>query len=226
VIDFRSAGFAITNVSLSPLQCDHIASSLPAVNSGIRGGVRGLATHPTVLQLLRHQQLGAYVWSAVGRELVAVRVTLFDEAVGPTGWHQDRRIAVRERMNIAGFGPWASKAGVLEVEPPASVLEQMLLVCIYLEGSGADSGPLRVLPGSHEYGKLGDDEIRTRVATETSLDIHASTGALLLMRPLLVRTFSPSETSGHRRMLQIEFAPAEAISPLQWQTAIQLRRAA
>jgi hypothetical protein len=30
----------------------------------------------------------------------------------------------------------------------------------------------------------------------------------------------------HRRVLHIEFAPAEAISPLQWQTSIHLRRAA
>jgi hypothetical protein len=46
------------------------------------------------------------------------------------------------------------------------------------------------------------------------------------MRPLLVHASSPSRTPAHRRVLHLEFAPLEAISPLQWHSAIPLRRAA
>jgi hypothetical protein len=46
------------------------------------------------------------------------------------------------------------------------------------------------------------------------------------MRPLLVHSSSSAHAPQHRRVLHIELAPAEAISPLQWHAAIPLRRAA
>lgn len=226
--DFRTRGFTIADVKLTHLQCDHLASSVPSVSAG-RGGVRGLLAHPTVLQLLQHQQLGQYLWSTVGRDLVAVKATLFDKTAASNWrvqWHQDRVVAIRERMDVAGYGPWSVKAGMAHVEPPASVLEQMLAVRVHLDDCGPDNGPLRVLPGSHEWGKLDEEELAFRVASGTPVEVPAAKGSLILMRPLLVHASSPSLLPGHRRVLHIEFAPPEAISPLQWQTAIQLRRVA
>ncbi|HYI09882.1 MAG TPA: phytanoyl-CoA dioxygenase family protein [Thermoanaerobaculia bacterium] len=226
--DLHARGFALAQISLSSTQCDHIASAIPSVSAG-RGGVRGLVSHPTVLQILHHKQLGDYLWSVVGRELVAVKATLFDKTVASNWraqWHQDRVIAIRERMDVPGYGPWTVKAGVPHVEPPASVLEQMLALRVYLDESGPENGPLRVLPGSHHLGKLDDDEIQRLAEAETPAEVHARKGEFLLMRPLLVHSSSPSIAPDHRRVLHIELAPAEAISPLQWQTAVQLRRAA
>lgn len=228
VIDFNTRGFTTADIELTYEQCDHLASSVPAVAPG-RGGVRGLVEHPSVLQLLHHKKLGAYLWSVVGRDLVAVKATLFDKTTDSNWrvqWHQDRVIAIRERMDVAGYGPWSMKAGVPHVEPPASVLEQMLAVRLYLDESGPDNGPLRVIPGSHEWGKLTDEEVQERAAGAESVELLADKGAFVLMRPLLVHASSPAMVPSHRRVLHIEFAPAEAISPLQWQTAIPLRRAA
>ncbi len=165
----------------------------------------------------------------MGRDLVAIKATLFDkmsESDGRARWHQDRLIAVRERMNVAGYGPWSTKVGVVHVEPPTSVLKQMLGAWISLDDGGPDYGPLRVLPGSHEWGKLTDEDLQHRVATEAPVHPHLAKGALLFTRPLLVHSSLPSGVTGHRRVLHIEFAPADAISPLHWQTAIPLRRAA
>lgn len=228
VIDLDGRGFAVADVALSREQCDHIALSLPAVIAA-RGCVRGLISHPTVLQLLLHKQLGAYLRSLVGRELVAVKATLFDKTVESNWraqWHQDRLIAIRERMHVAGYGPWSMKSGVPHVEPPNSVLEQMLAARIYLDDSGPDNGPLRAIPGSHESGKLAEEDLQRLVATSTPFDVHVTKGTLLVMRPLLVHSMSTSRTTEHRRVLHVEFAPTEAISPLQWQTAVQLWRAA
>lgn len=228
MIDLDGRGFAVADVALTREQCDHIASSLPAVTGG-RGGVGGLISHPTVLQLLLHRQLGAYLWSVVGRELVAVKATLFDkmlESNWRVQWHQDRVIAIRERMHVAGYGPWSMKAGIPHVEPPDSVLEQMLAVRVYLDDSGPDNGPLRVIPGSHESGKLVENVLQQLVATATPVALHVTKGTLLIMRPLLVHSLSPARAAEHRRVLHIEFAPVEAISPLQWQAAVQLRRRA
>jgi ectoine hydroxylase-related dioxygenase (phytanoyl-CoA dioxygenase family) len=228
VIDLDVRGYALADVSLSPEQCDHIAASLPAVGGG-RGGIRGLVAHPTVLQLLHHKRLGDYLWSVIGRELVAVKATLFDKTVDSNWrvqWHQDRLIAIRERLDVVGYGPWSRKAGILHVEPPTSVLEQMLAVRVYLDQCGPEHGPLHVIPGSHEWGKLSDAEIPQRVAAGPGVEVLVPKGSLLLMRPLLLHASSQAIAADHRRVLHIEFAPAESISPLQWDTAIPLRRAA
>lgn len=226
--DLNSAGYALADISLTAEQCDHIAASLPELGSG-RGGVRNLISHPTVRQLLMHKKLGEYLWSVVGRELVAVRATLFDKTAAANWrvqWHQDRVIAVREKLDVVGYGPWTTKAGVVHVEPPVSVLAQMLSLRIHLDECGPDNGPLRVLPGSHELGKLSGSELEEQHDPASIVEVHVPRGAFLLMRPLLVHSSMTARVSGHRRVLHIEFAPAEAISPLQWESAIPLRRAA
>jgi ectoine hydroxylase-related dioxygenase (phytanoyl-CoA dioxygenase family) len=228
VNEFDTAGYTLADLKLTHQQCDLLAASIPAATAG-RGGVRGLVDHPSVLQLLTHQQLGRYLWSVVGRDLVAVKATLFDktnESNWRVQWHQDRVVAIRERMDVVGYGPWTVKAGVAHVEPPTAVLDQMLAVRVHLDDCGAGNGALRVIPGSHSSGKLSEEELLRHVEAESSVELPVPKGGLLLMRPLLVHASSPSIAPGHRRVLHIEFAPSEAISPLQWHTSVQLRRAA
>ena len=226
--DLEGEGYALADLRLTAQQCEHIAGALPAVAAG-RGGIRGLIVHPTVVRLLVHEAFGRYLWSVVGREMVAVKATLFDktaEGNWRVQWHQDRAIAVRERMDLPGYGPWSTKGGSLHVEPPVEVLAQMLAVRIHLDLCGAENGPLRVIPGSHFLGKLPEPQIANVVATRETAELHAPQGAMILMRPLLLHSSSPAREKAHRRVLHIEFAPLECISPLQWQTAVALRRAA
>jgi len=228
VNDLDGAGYALTNLVLAEHQCEHLVSSLPPVNSG-RAGVRNLITHPTVVRLLAHEKLGAYLWSVIGRELVAVKATLFDktpEANWRVHWHQDRMIAVKERLNIAGYGPWSTKSGSLHVEPPSEVLAQMLAIRVHLDVCGSENGPLRVIPGSHQAGKLADCQVTALADSREFVEVYVPRGAILLMRPLVVHSSSPARAAEHRRVLHIEFAPKESISPLQWESAVQLRRAA
>ena len=226
--DLEGTGYAVADIVLADHQCQHIASSLPGVIGG-RGGVRNLIGHPTVMQLLQHERFGAYLWSIVGRDLVAVKATLFDktpQANWRAQWHQDRTINVRERMDVAGYGPWSMKAGALHVDAPAGVLAQMLAVRIHLDACDAGNGPLRVIPGSHLAGKLEQGEIDAMAGSAAVVELYVPQGAIVLMRPLLVHASSAANTAAHRRVLHIEFAPPEAISPLQWQSTLQLRRAA
>ncbi len=224
--DLDGDGYALADITLAVHQCEHIASSLPSVAGAPRGGIRNLIGHPTVVRLLNHERLGSYLWSVIGRDLVAVKATLFDktgEANWRVQWHQDRSIAVKERRQVAGYGPWSTKAGVLHVEPPSQVLAQMLAVRIHLDESGAESGPLRVIPGTHRAGKLTDAEVAQAVEAGPVAELHVPRGGLLLMRPLLVHSSTVAATPHHRRVLHIEFAPPDAISPLHWHTAVALR---
>ncbi len=226
--DLEATGYTIADIELSDQQCDHIAAALPAVTGG-RGGVKNLIVHPTVVQLLMHDKFGKYFWSVVGRDLVAVKATLFDKSTDANWraqWHQDRAISVKERLDVPGYGPWTTKSGAVHVEPPAEVLAQMLTVRIHLDECGPDNGPLRVIPGSHRSGKYRGNQLADIVAAHSATELHLARGAILLMRPLLVHSSTPALTGDHRRVLHIELAPPEAISPLQWQNALRLRRAA
>jgi ectoine hydroxylase-related dioxygenase (phytanoyl-CoA dioxygenase family) len=118
------------------------------------------------------------------------------------------------------------KSGSLHVEPPSRVLEQMIAVRVYLDACGADNGPLRVVPGSHRYGKIADSQIAELAAATPAAEMLVEQGAILLMRPLLLHASSAAHALAHRRVLHIDLAPRESISPLQWHTAMELRRAA
>lgn len=226
--DFDTDGYAIADFVLADHQCAHIASSLPAVAGTARGGLRNLIDHPTVAALLSHARLGKYLWSVTGRDLVAVKATLFDksETNWRMQWHQDRTIAVKERLDVAGFGPWSTKSGTLHVEAPREVLTQMLAIRIHLDACGPDNGPLRVIPASHLLGKLKEEDLEREVARAEAAELHLPQGSLLLMRPLLIHSSPAALSPGHRRVLHIELAPVEAISPLKWHEARPLNRAA
>lgn len=221
-------GYEFSDLILAQDQCEHLAASIPPTSGG-RGGVRHLISHPSVLQLLQQGSLGRYLWSLVGRDLVAVKATMFDKTTlsnWRVQWHQDRAIAVKERMDLPGYGPWSTKSGSLHVEPPARVLEQMVAVRIHLDACGVDNGPLRVVPGSHRYGKISDSRIAEVAAETPAAELLAKQGAVVLMRPLLLHASSAAQAPAHQRVLHIELGPRESISPLQWHTAVELRRAA
>jgi len=228
VIFLEEAGYELSDVALSESQCEQAASSIPGVSGG-RAGVRDLIQHPTVRRMLSHQRLAALLYSVIGRDLVAVKATLFDktpQANWRVQWHQDRVIAVKERLDVPGFGPWSVRAGSAHVDGPASVLAQMIAVRIHLDACGPENGPLRVIPGSHLFGKIAEERLSAVVASHKAVDLCVPQGAIVLMRPLLIHASTPSRADAHRRVLHIEFAPAEAISPLLWETAIHLHRAA
>ena len=227
--DLEGDGYALADIGLGREQCELIAASLPSVIGATRGGVRNLISHPTVMRLLRHARLGKYLWTVIGRDLVAVKATLFDkteEANWHVQWHQDRLISVKERLSVAGYGPWSTKQGTLHVEPPAEVLAQMLAIRIHLDDCGPENGPMRVIPGSHRSRKLRDGDLADLVGRGPVVELSVPQGGLLLMRPLLVHSSSAARAAAHRRVLHIEFAPPEAISPLSWHSVVPLRRAA
>jgi hypothetical protein len=213
VTDLETSGYAAAAIGLSAQQCDHIAASLapPAAGHGIS---RNLLGHPTISQVLNHRAFGEYIWSIVGRELVAVNATLFAH----TEWHQDRFVAVRERMAVRGYDTWRTRSGTVRVEAPAEVLAQMLAVRIHI----GEQTRFRVIPGSHRHGKLSAAAMEKLIATSTFTEVDANRGDILLMRPLLVH----ASAAPQQRVIHIELAPAEAISPLQWENAVPLRRAA
>lgn len=148
-----------------------------------------------------------------------VRGILFDkrpEANWPVAWHQDVTIAVRERMDLEGYGPWSVKRGVPHVQPPSSILAQMITVRLHLDDCPASNGALRVIPGSHLAGKLDLKSTCEAAHAVEAVICEAEAGDALLMRPLLLHNSSPSVAPTHRRVVHIEYADGLPGEGLAW----------
>jgi ectoine hydroxylase-related dioxygenase (phytanoyl-CoA dioxygenase family) len=134
-------------------------------------------------------------------------------------WHQDLTIAVRERRDVDGFGPWTMKAGVLHVQPSAEVMGSILSIRLHLDDSGLDNGPLRVIAGSHREGRLSAKQIGGW-EKENSVTCTVPKGGALVMRPLVLHASSACAIPKSRRVIHLEFATAELPHGLEWQDRV------
>ena len=187
-----------------------------------RGGVFAvrnlLDVSPEVRELANSEAVRALVEPVLGERFFPVRGILFDkipDANWKVPWHQDVTIAVQERVEAEGFGPWSMKADVLHVQPPAEVLEHMVSVRLHLDNCGEENGALRVIPGSHLYGRISEDDIQAMRETP-EIVCAVGLGGALLMRPLLLHASSPSRIPGHRRVVHLDFASVQLPNGMRW----------
>lgn len=216
-------GYAVVPGVLAPHEVACLVQAISRARGEVHAARNLLREVPEVRVLAGSPAVRALVEPVLGPDCIAVRGILFDKTAAANwkvGWHQDLVVALRERRECEGFGPWSIKAGVVHAQAPAHVLEGMLAVRLHLDDCGPDRGPLRVLPGTHRLGKLDAEAIaRARGATGEVI-CAIPLGGALLMRPLLLHASSPARQPGHRRVIHIEFAAADLPSGLTWHDAI------
>lgn len=228
--DFERTGFDIVPDVIEPDAIAALIASLEQVDetdgllqrAEAAYAIRNLLLVPAVKSLAESTRVRALVENILGQQALAVRGLLFDKTPGANwkvAWHQDLTIALKERREVPGYGPWSVKAGVQHVQPPASILEKMLTLRLNLDDCGESNGPLRVLSGSHRSGKLSATEIQDWRKRVPAVDCLGKRGSVLLMRPLLLHASSAAQTPGHRRVIHLEFAGGELDGGLRWETA-------
>ncbi len=151
--------------------------------------------------------------------VIPVRAVLFDKSPATNwslGWHQDRTIVVRERHETAGFGPWSRKHGLQHVEPPFSIIEQMVTLRIHLDDVPATNAPLLIAPGSHRVGRVPEDQIMATVEAHGHRTCEAGAGDIWVYATPILHASDASSRAGHRRVLQVDFAGADLPLPLEW----------
>lgn len=174
-----------------------------------RAGVRHVLQYPGVSSLARDPRLLGIAQHILGAEAFPFRATVFDKSVERNwliAWHQDTALPLCERHERAGWGPWSIKDGVIYAHAPASALTQILALRVHLDESASDNGPLRVLPGTHTFGILSDDEIHRLSTTTSAVTCVMPMGGILAMRPLVIHASSKSKVDLPRRVLHIEYA--------------------
>ncbi|MEM7808251.1 MAG: phytanoyl-CoA dioxygenase family protein [Planctomycetota bacterium] len=179
---------------------------------------RNLLDETTVREVAERDEVRAVVEKALSSDAVAVRGLLFDKtpaANWTVPWHQDRAIAVTERQDVDGYGPWSLKQGVVHVQPPVEVLRRMVTVRIHLDDCFDDNGPLRVVPG-HHHNLLDPAALDTAVAAGPERRLTGAAGSAVVMRPLTLHASSPAKSPSHRRVLHLEFSDASLDGGLRW----------
>jgi hypothetical protein len=146
----------------------------------------------------------------LGRSYYAVRAILFDkrrDANWALGWHQDRTIAVANKLPVDGYKNWNLKDGVVHCEPPPEILERMVTARIHLDGVDASNGPLEILYGAPVDGILSVSEIANLADKRTVLTCNAAPGDVWLYPTLVVHRSGTSTSEGPRRVLQVDLSP-------------------
>ena len=224
---FDADGFLIVRELLPTTECAGLAAELTTLlehqrqaNPKGRGGLRNvLRISPIAASVAFSETILSLVSDLLGGKAFPVRAILFDKTDGANWgvpWHQDLAIAVAERKDTEGFGPWSVKEGVVHVQPPLNVLATMVTVRLHLDDCNADNGALRVLPGSHLGGELSSEDIAAWSARSPGVTCELPVGGAVVMRPLLLHASSPAKNPSHRRVFHIEYAATELPNGLKW----------
>lgn len=220
--DFDTRGFALIRGLLTAQQCQALADRV-STGEPAGAGSRALLHDESCEELARRLKRDPVVAGHLPHGAVAVQCTLFDKSAARNwlvAWHQDLSIPVRERVGHSECGGWTEKENMLFVQPPVAVLQTLVAVRVHLDECGPGNGPLRVVPGSHQRGKLGEAEARREREVHGELDCLAGQGDALLMRPLLLHASSKASTPTRRRVLHFLFGPPDLPYGLAWRDAI------
>lgn len=210
-VAFGRDGFAHLTGVLPAEHRDRLIAELPIAQAGRRLPVSSpelVDTVAVVAPLLRSLQPA----------LRPVRCVYFDKSAASNWavpWHQDRTIAVEQRREVPGFGPWSVKQGVPHVEPPFYVLADMITVRLHLDDCPHDNAPLLVVRGSH-HKRYPENEVAAIVASGTVTTCLAVAGDVWIYATPIVHASRRAEQPVHRRVLQIDFCAAELPSGLAW----------
>jgi hypothetical protein len=206
-------GGAVSACDLRDIK-DAIAG-LPPDQAGIR--LHGLAALQPSLTTLG--PVGALAASVLGLACLPVRAILFDKT--PTtnwslAWHQDRTIAVTERIDVGGFGPWTVKDGMLHVAPPFDLLASMVTLRLHLDPVPATNAPLLIAPGSHRLGRIPETEVTNMVRDCGTYACLADAGDIWLYATPILHASEAAREPAHRRVLQVDFAAGDLPGGLNW----------
>lgn len=168
--------------------------------------------------------------STVGRPLGAlasqlmpgarpVRVIAFNKTEATNWilpWHQDRVVALRERVEMPGFTNWTNKAGIWHAEPPIELLERMVFARIHLDPADEQNGCLQLALGTHACGKIAAADAEA-IANGTPIEnCIAQRGDVLFAKALILHRSSSSRTHAGRRAIRVDYCAEPLPAPLEW----------
>ncbi len=123
-------------------------------------------------------------------------------------------------MSVSAGGRRRTKERTSTGEPDLALaiecLEQVLAVRVHLDDCDEHNGALRVVPGSHRFGRLSADDARKVREANGEVSVAVPCGGVMLMRPLLLHASSKCSSERPRRVLHFVFEPEAIPHGLRW----------
>jgi hypothetical protein len=216
--DFDRDGLAYFPNVCSEEELREIESALASV-AGEAAGVRLHGIPDLAPPLAGNGCIGKVAASIIGSDARPVRAILFDKNEATNwnlGWHQDRTIVVRERIEVSGLGPWTMKAGLQHVTPPIEILEQMVTLRLHIDAVDEHNAPLMVAKGSHRFGRIAEPDIPDIVAQSEIACCLAERGDVWAYSTPILHASEPSTKPSRRRVLQVDYAAISLPGGLEW----------
>ncbi|WP_218135298.1 phytanoyl-CoA dioxygenase [Parasphingopyxis sp. CP4] len=164
-------------------------------------------------------EIGSIADRCLGEKARPVRAVIFNKTPGTNwalGWHQDRTIAVAERHDQPGFGPWTVKNGTPHVEPPFTVMESMMTLRVHIDAVDDENAPLVIALGSHKTGRIAVSQIDDVVGRCALHSCHAEPGSIWAYSTPILHRSDLASGDRQRRVLQIDYSTVELPEPLRW----------
>jgi Phytanoyl-CoA dioxygenase (PhyH) len=216
--NFASDGFTAISNLLDVKQCEAIAetASFSTINEA---GSRNMLSECWCASLANELQAHRELAALIPRDFVPAQCTHFDKSPAQNwlvAMHQDLSIPVASHIDHPALGVWSEKEGVAYVQPPIELLEQLVAVRIHIDRCSEDDGPLRVIAGTHQRGRIGAADIAAIRQEHSETICTGDRGSAIVMRPLLLHASSKIRGTKRRRVLHFLFGPHELPYGLRW----------
>jgi hypothetical protein len=148
---FGQDGFCLIRGVLNARECARVRAAIVPFDGA---GRRGLLQNPDLRRIAELPVLVDLIRGLLAGEPFPVRAIYFRKSADSNwfiGWHQDLTIAVNEKCDEPEFGPWSVKEGLVHVQPPVAVLEQMLTVRLHWMTPTNGTAPCASFPGRIDW---------------------------------------------------------------------------
>lgn len=219
---FDEAGFVVVDDVLDSKRCDELGTEVDSV-AAQRAGSRTLLSLPCCRSLATMLKQHPRIGHLLPRGGVAVQCTLFNKTAQKNwlvSFHQDLSVPVRTYVDSSQWGGWSQKEGQWFVQPPDEVLSNLVAVRLHLDASTVENGPLRIVPGSHQFGRLGTAQAEEQRQSAGEIPVHAPKGGALVIHPLVLHASSKATRPTARRVLHFLFGPAGLPNGLDWADSV------
>ncbi len=214
-------GFHILHNFIDHDVITQINESIPKANDDEkRGGIRGIEKKSLFIEkFIFSEKMLSVAKNCLNSKPNVVRAILFNKTIENNWmvpWHQDKTIAVSEKFTLEGWGPWSIKNGVLHVQPPLKVLENMITLRLHLDDANKENGCLKVIPYSHQYGIVNHAEIQRVIGESSYVDCEGNAGSMLIMKPHIFHASSKVPEPSQRRVLHVEYSCFQLPQGISW----------
>jgi len=172
---------------------------------------------PEILQFIFNDNLKNLISNILGNDYFIVKSIYFDKPENSNwyvAYHQDLTISVDKKAEIENFVNWTKKHNQFAVQPPISVLENIVTLRIHLDETNSENGALKVIENSHSKGIYRPETINWENEKEVTCNVNK--GGVMLMKSLILHSSGRTTNSKKRRVIHIELSNIDLPKEINW----------